>query len=138
MRVILFLFWACFVLLLMRTDALALSPDQVLVLANKNARSSVGLAKEYMKLRGIPSQNLLKLWITDKEQCRREDYEGKVVGPVREYIARKDPTRLIRCIVTMYGLPIKVAAPKMTWEEKKELVRLLKKLGLHADKVNLN
>ena len=63
----------------MATQGLAIEPNEVLVLANKNAWHSVGLAKYYMKQREIPDENLVKLWITDKTWCSREHYERKVV-----------------------------------------------------------
>jgi hypothetical protein len=56
------------------TKGLALEPQQILVLANRNAAGSVGLARYYMKKRGIPEKNLLALWVTDKESFERDDY----------------------------------------------------------------
>ena len=46
---------------------LALVPHEILVIANRNSTRSVGLAEYYMKKRNIPKDNLLKLWLTDKE-----------------------------------------------------------------------
>ena len=105
----------------------ALEPHEILVLANKNAARSVGLARYYMKKRAVPEGHLLQLWVTDKERCSREDYEKRVVVPVRRYLKEKDPEGHIRCLLTMYGLPLKVAVPKMTSKEKEELKGLKKK-----------
>ena len=124
---------SCFFLVTMEAVCLlpipcmALEPDEILVVANRNAARSVGLAKYYMKKRGIPEDNLVQLWVTDKEWCSREDYEKKVVPRVRRYLKEKDPMRKIRCLVTVYGVPLKVAPQKMTSEEEKELVRLKKR-----------
>ncbi len=112
-------------------SAWALEPHEILVLANKNAARSVGLAKYYMKKRGIPEENLLQLWVTDKEWCSREDYENKVVPRVRRHLKDKDPFMLVRCLVLMYGLPLRVAQPKLTFEEKARLKQLqTEKAGL--------
>jgi uncharacterized protein (TIGR03790 family) len=111
-------------------SAWGLEPDEVLVLANKKAARSVGLAKYYMKRRGIPKQNLLQLWVTDKEQCSREDYEKKIVPRVLRYLKESDPERRIRCLLTMYGLPLKIAPPALTQMEKKEIEKLLKRQEL--------
>lgn len=105
----------------------ALRPDEILVLANKNAAHSVGLAKYYMEKRGIAKDRLLQLWVTDKEWCTREDYDQKVVPRVRDYLKKKDPLGKIRCLVTVYGLPLKVTAPEMSREEKTELESLRKR-----------
>ena len=98
----------------------ALEPHEILVLANKNAAKSVDLAKYYMDRRGIPKKNLLQLWVNDKEWCEREDYEKRVAAPVREHLKEKDPKREIRCILVLYGFPLKVAPPKMTGSEKED------------------
>lgn len=98
----------------------ALEPHEILVLANKNAAKSVDLAKYYMDRRGIPKKNLLQLWVNDKEWCEREDYEKRVAAPVREHLKEKDPKREIRCILVLYGFPLKVAPPRMTGSEKED------------------
>jgi uncharacterized protein (TIGR03790 family) len=102
----------------------ALEPHEIVVLANRNASQSVGLAKYYMEKRGIPEDHLIQLRITDKEWCEREDYEKKVVAPLRKFLKDKDPMGVIRCILVMYGLPLKLAPPEISKEEKRELNRL--------------
>ncbi|MEA1969107.1 MAG: TIGR03790 family protein [Thermodesulfobacteriota bacterium] len=96
----------------------ALEPDEVLVLANRNAAKSKGLAEYYMKKRAIPTENLLLLWITDKETCTRQAYEKKVVVPVRRFFKENSPGSRIRCIVSMFGLPLRIGTPGLTDEEK--------------------
>ncbi len=61
--------------------ASALSPDEVLVIANRNAAKSIGLAGWYMEKRHIPKENLLPLFVTDKETCSRETYLKKNSSP---------------------------------------------------------
>ncbi len=92
----------------------ALTPDEVLVLANTNASSSVGLAKYYMKQRNIPQENLVQLWLTDKETCSREAYERKVIPRIRKYLASQPN---IRAMVTMYGIPLRIQGPPNTSRE---------------------
>ncbi len=109
------------------SQAFALTPDQILVIANKNAFGSINLAKYYMEKRGIPERNLLKLWVTDRETCSREDYEKKVVPKVRDYLSKNDPLGNIRCLVSVYGLPLRVSPPEMSREEKKQVNSLKQK-----------
>jgi uncharacterized protein (TIGR03790 family) len=106
----------------------ALEPDEILVLANRNAARSVGLAKYYMERRGIPEDHLLQLWVTDQEQCSREDYEKKIVPRVREYLRKVDPGTHIRCLVIIYGLPLRASPPEVTREEQEEIERLKTRL----------
>jgi uncharacterized protein (TIGR03790 family) len=107
--------------------AFTLAPDQILVIANKNAAHSVGLAKYYMKKREIPKDHLLKLWVSDKEWITREAYEKDVVVRIRKYLKNQDPLRLIRCLVLINGLPLKVNPPKMTAKEEREVIKLKEK-----------
>ncbi|MCP4118440.1 MAG: TIGR03790 family protein [Desulfobacteraceae bacterium] len=99
--------------------ARALDPDELLVIANKNASSSLGLARYYMEQRKIPKDNLLTVWITDKEVCTREAYLKKVAVPVRRYL-ESDKGRKIRCLLTMYGMPLKISSPGSREEKKGE------------------
>ncbi|WP_170299791.1 TIGR03790 family protein [Desulfobacter hydrogenophilus] len=101
--------------------ALALVPDEVLVIANRNASKSKGLASWYMQKRQIPKENLLLVFVTDKETCSRETYLKKIVPPVRRAL---DKNRKISAIVTMYGLPLKISSPGMTKKEQARMDRL--------------
>lgn len=101
--------------------ALALSPEEVLVIANRNAASSKGLATWYMKKRQIPKENLLLVFVNDEETCSRDVYLEKIVTPVRRALEKN---RKINAIVTMYGLPLKISPPEMTKSEQTTMDRL--------------
>ena len=105
----------------------ALEPHEILVVANKKAAHSVWLAKYYMKKRNIPKTNLVELWITDKERCSRQEYEERAIYKVRTHLKEKDPSNQIRCLVTMYGVPLKVQPPEMTDEQKRQAKDLRKR-----------
>ncbi|MGE4519396.1 MAG: TIGR03790 family protein, partial [Desulfobacteraceae bacterium] len=79
------------------------------------------ISKYYMEKRNIPEKNLLTLWITDKETCSSEDYEKKVVPPVRRFLEKN---KNIRCIVSVYGLPLKISPPELKKEEQEKLENL--------------
>ncbi len=113
------------VLQLFPVSALALQPGEVVVIANRFVEESVDLARYYMNQRGIPPENLIRIDTTDKERCSREDYDKEIAEPVRKFLRykkRKD----IRCLVTVYGVPLKVEPVAMTGAEKKQY-RSLKK-----------
>ena len=113
-----------FAFLIFSPPVFALQPDEVLVLANKKVSSSLGLAKYYMEKRGIPRDHLLKLRVTDKEECTRRDYERKIASPVRKYLGSKTLEGKIRCLLIMYGLPLKIAAPEMNGDERRAYKRI--------------
>ncbi|MFH1154218.1 MAG: TIGR03790 family protein [Pseudomonadota bacterium] len=101
----------CIVLFLgfLSGNASALDPEQVLVVANRNAPHSVQIADFYMTLRQIPRSNLLVLWSPDNEVISRSDYGKYIATPVNSFLETKDPFEKIRCIVTAYGIPLTIA-----------------------------
>lgn len=105
----------------------ALTPDQVVVVANSKALHSVDLAKYYMKNRNIPSTNLIEIKAPTEEQCSREDYEKYIVSPIKAFLEKKDPEGdKFRCLVTMYGIPLRVRSPQLTPDEREQLASLQK------------
>lgn len=102
-------------------SAWALEPAEVLVIANSNAAKSRGLATYYMEQRKIPHQNLVLLWITDKESCTRAEYETKAIPPIRRFL---DANPQIRAMVTLFGLPLKIIGPGNSPEETQQMARL--------------
>jgi uncharacterized protein (TIGR03790 family) len=109
----------------------ALTPEQVLVVANKMAWYSVDLAKYYMKRRGIPLNNLIEINAPTNEHCSREDYEKYIAFPVKAFFEKNDPEgNKFHCLVTVYGLPLEVLRPKLSSEEQKQLLELQKKQDL--------
>ena len=102
----------------------ALEPNQILVVANLNVAGGLRVAKDYMEKRAIPDGNLLALRLTDKETCSREEYNQKVAMPVRKYLRVKDPEGRIRCLVTIYDMPLKVSPPEMSDSERGQLDEL--------------
>jgi uncharacterized protein (TIGR03790 family) len=79
-----------------------------------------------MSKRKIPADNLVEVRVTDKETCRQIDYQTKVATPVRRYLEKNGSEIHIRCLVLMYGIPLKVAPPDIKSKEKIE-IRALKK-----------
>ncbi len=110
--------------LLVCRPASALVPEEVLVIANLNAAKSKGLALYYMEKRQIPRTNMVSLFMTDKETCTRDEYEKKAIPPIRRFLEQNNH---IRALVTVYGVPLRIAAPEKTRAEQKRLDRLEKK-----------
>jgi len=79
-----------------------------------------------MSKRKIPAGNLVEVRVTDKETCSRIDYQAKVATPVRRYLEKNGSVIHVRCLVLMYGIPLKVAPSEITPEEKLD-IRALKK-----------
>lgn len=87
----------------------ALQPEEILVVANRNANHSTVLAKYYMQKRAVPERNFISLNVNDSEHCSRDDYDKMVAAPIRKFLKENaSNTTRIRCLVLLYGLPLKI------------------------------
>ena len=103
-----------------------LSPNQVVIVANANSRESLSVAQHYAMRRGIPVQHIVKLDLPLDDTISREDYERRLVTPLRQMLHAQGLHKSIRVIVTVYGVPLRVAAPRLTADEE----------GWHRDAVS--
>ena len=104
--------------------ASALTPDEIVVVANSRATDSVKLATYYMKTRAIPPEHLIKIRTTWEEGCDRDEYDKNIAAPIRKAITKLLTTKLIRAIVTMYGVPLKIRPPTLEFDDQDEVEKL--------------
>lgn len=104
--------------------AFALAPDEIVVVANSRATDSVKLAKYYMKTRAIPPEHLIKIRTTWEEGCDRDEYDKNIAAPVRKAITKLRTTKLIRGIVTIYGVPLKIHPPTLDFDDEDEVEKM--------------
>ena len=67
------------VVALFAADARALTPDQLLLIVNKNTPAGVELAAFYAKARNVPDGRILALDLPEKDEVSFDEYETKVV-----------------------------------------------------------
>lgn len=103
----------------------ALTSDELLIVANKAVPEGLSLAHHYIRKRNVPVANLLLVDTPDKEQISRQNYDQQIARPVREFLEKNDPDgRHFRCIVLMYGIPLRVSPPPLTEMENRRLQEL--------------
>jgi uncharacterized protein (TIGR03790 family) len=102
---------------------LALEPEEILVVANEKSGEGVELARYYARLRGIPGRNVILLSVPVGETCSRADYEQKIADPMRRVLATIQPSWRIRCLVLIYGLPLRVKPPPQDADAEVEALR---------------
>ncbi|WP_448871587.1 TIGR03790 family protein [Desulfobulbus propionicus] len=90
----------------------ALQADEIMVIANSRANDSLGLARYYMQRRGIPADHLIRVSTVAQERCTREAYHQDIRVPVRRALERQGANSRIRCLVTMYGVPLAIQGPE--------------------------
>jgi len=124
---ILFILIAPILILWPFLSCFALAPDEVAVVCNREVSESVKLARYYLKKRGIPKKNLVTIKTTDAETCSRREYNTQIAAPVRKFLQDYRPQRHIRCLVLMYGIPLRVLPPEASPETKKQIEVLKEK-----------
>ena len=96
-----------------------LSPKQVVIVANAKSRESLSVAQYYATRRGIPEQHIVKLDLPLDDTVSREDYEHRLVEPLRQALQAQGVHKSTRVIVTVYGVPLRVAALRLTEDEER-------------------
>jgi uncharacterized protein (TIGR03790 family) len=120
----------------------ALEPNEILVIANKDIEVSGQIARYYCEKRGVPAKNILSLSLGTNisDTISRDNYEKLLAGPVRKELSAEgglDPVQgfalaylpgKIRCLLTTYGVPIKVG-PRGTLTGMEGKLKELKELA---------
>jgi len=119
-----FFFFLICLFVFQSTDAFALEPEQIVVVANDLYNDSVDLARYYMKARNIPAKNLLKLATTDRIYIDRDRYDAEIAKPVRKFLQKRMIENEITCLVTIRGVPLRIDPPKLSATEKKRVEQL--------------
>lgn len=116
-------------MLIFSGKGLALEPNEILIIANRQISTSQRIAEYYCEKRNIPKKNIIHLALghNPRETISRNEYEGSLALPIRRQLQRRFPGE-IRCLVTTYGIPVKAGSqgplPGMGGKLK-ELKRLL-------------
>ena len=71
-------------LLLSASPIVALEPKDLFLVANKDSKESLAVAKHYCEKRQVPAENVIALSLPLSEDISREDYDKKLAGPLRE------------------------------------------------------
>ena len=107
----------------------ALEPEEILVIANSDIAASVRTAQYYCAKRGVPAANILALPLGTNlsDTITRADYEKQLAKPIRKKLFSRKFAGKIKCLLTTYGVPIKVGGrgPLKSQEDK---LKQLKKM----------
>jgi uncharacterized protein (TIGR03790 family) len=106
------------------TGALALEPGEVLVVVNTAVPAGGKLAAHYMKQRGVPEENIVRVSVPDDETISRRQYDEKIAAPVRRALTEREPRRRIRCLLLLYGMPLRVTAPEIGPDDQRQIAAL--------------
>jgi len=111
-------------------QACALQPEQILVIANGDVPASVRIAQYYCAKRKVPTDNILTIPLGAglSDTINRDDYEKQLAEPIRKKLSSPEFTGKIKCLLTTYGVPIKVG-PRGILKGAESELKQLKKLA---------
>ncbi len=98
-----------------------LLPQHVAILANATSPDSLAVARHYAAQRNIPPDHIVTLALPFRDTMSRHEYEDLLVTPLRRALEDRSLHSSIRAIVTTYGIPLRVAAPHLSEEERRRL-----------------
>ena len=101
---------ALFQSILATASVCALEPNEILVIANRDTPASVSIARDYCVKRGVPRENILSLHLGSdmKYTITRDSYEKDLAEPIRRKLAGLKFDESIKCLLTVYGVPVRV------------------------------
>src|SRR5262245_45156693 len=103
-------------LLLVAVPTFALDPVEVIVVTNKNVPESRAVADHYRKARGVPAGNVVELDLPKDEDISRKDYDARLLVPLRD--ALRDRKEKVKCLLCIYGVPLRVGRSTPSAEEQ--------------------
>ena len=106
--------------------ALALEPDQIALVVNSKVPAGMKLAEFYASQRHIPAQRIIALDLPVGDDIAFDDYNLRVVPAVRSYLAEHGLEQKVTCLVTFWGVPLRIGNRVGTPAENEEV---------HADEV---
>jgi uncharacterized protein (TIGR03790 family) len=110
--------------MLIAPRARALTADELLLVVNKNQPESQQLAEFYAKARSVPDGRIVALDLPTTDDISFDAYERNVVPPIANFLREHTLDPKIKCLVTFYGVPLRIEPHKLTAHEEQELAEL--------------
>lgn len=117
---------AAAIVFLFDAQAVALDPKEIVILVNRRLPSSREVAEHYAAKRGVPNENIVELHLPTVEDISRKDYDREVLGGLRDALANRKAA--VKCILSVYGVPLRVGGQEPTAAEQKQANELKTKL----------
>ncbi|OIP62184.1 MAG: hypothetical protein AUK30_10675 [Nitrospirae bacterium CG2_30_70_394] len=110
-------------ILLATLGASAMEPHEVAILANADLPASLDVAQRYRQLRHVPQENLIALPLPKDETIDRDQYDRLLATPLRAWLTQPGHAQ-IRCILLVYGVPLRIASTYPESSEHAEVKRI--------------
>ncbi len=115
----------------------ALEPNEILIIANSEIPASISIARYYCNKREVPDENFIAwpLGTRPRKVISRNDYERKLAEPLRSRLTGHQFAGKIKCLLTIYGVPIIVGRRGQLEGRESELKRLEELLEQEKKKI---
>jgi uncharacterized protein (TIGR03790 family) len=104
--------------------AAGVEPAQIALIVNSKVPASTKLAEFYAQQRHIPSGRIIAIDLPDSEEIPYDTYNSRIVSEIRGALKDKNLEDQVRCLVTFYGVPLRVGGRTASDAEKLELQQL--------------
>lgn len=115
--------------------AWALTPDQIALIVNARVPEGRALAELYAQQRHIPDGRIIEVDLdpdspfNPAEEMPFDDYEPKVAAPIRAFLQRNNLKDRVKCLVTFWGMPLRIDSRHLTAAEEDESAQIAKQLA---------
>lgn len=113
----------------------ALVAEEIALLVNSNEPAGRELAMFYAQARQVPENRILELDLPRTEEMSFKQFEEQVVPQVREFLRSGRLEQQVKCLVTFYGVPIRIAGRAPSPHDGQEQGQLRKALLAAVEKV---
>ena len=104
---------------LVSTGLAALQPEEIVIVGARGSRESEGLARYYARVRGVPEANICLVDMPGNEVLPRQMWQSGVRPEIRKWLVEHDPVQKIRCLLTVWGVPLKIGKAAPSDESRK-------------------
>ncbi len=111
-------------LLVLVPAARGLTADELLLITNKNLPEGRALAELYARERGVPAGRILEIPLPVTEEVAAEQYDEHIAPAVRQYLEANGLRDQVKCLVTFYGVPLRLRQRPFTALEQAEVAEL--------------
>jgi uncharacterized protein (TIGR03790 family) len=125
------------------SPSLALEPDQIALIVNSNVPAGRKLAEYYAAQRHIPAAQIIELSLSaskdaahPSEDMTPEEFDAKVLPAVRQFLMINALDKKVTCLVTFWGVPLRIDGRSLAQGDKKELAEIkaqLEELRVHLE-----
>jgi len=103
------------------TASAALQAQEIAVIVNADNPDSLTLAQHYCQRRGVDPAHILSISMPDQEEIPSALYHDQIAPALRDQLRRLDDFPQIRCFLTVYGTPLRIARVRLSPENQQRL-----------------